>query len=87
MIVAFEEKELTCWNSNKGSDVVKELMWNFDEKHFIMTKQRWRSPISKSKQLQHHLINLWFVYDNNFPSKFVDPHQTCFIEFSYSLHV
>jgi hypothetical protein len=26
MIVAFEEKELTCWNSNKGSDVVKELM-------------------------------------------------------------
>jgi hypothetical protein len=26
MIVAFEEKELTCWNSNKGSNLVKELM-------------------------------------------------------------
>jgi hypothetical protein len=26
MIVAFEEKKLTCWNSNKGSDLVKELM-------------------------------------------------------------
>jgi hypothetical protein len=37
MIVAFEEKKLTCWNSNKGSDLVKELMWNFDN------DQRWRS--------------------------------------------
>jgi hypothetical protein len=26
MIVAFEENELTCWNSNMGSDLVKELM-------------------------------------------------------------
>ncbi len=37
MIVAFEEKKLTRWNSNKGSNLVKELMWNSDKKHLIMT--------------------------------------------------